>query len=195
MAGRGERGMLGIVVHGSGGPLDALGVPADAALTPFAGSYRFLDLALATLANSRVRTLGGARDVRGPQAVPPPHGRGGRAARVLEALRRLTSSRLGGITAVAVLSADHVLQLDLRELHILHRDLGADVTLAGLPVPFGEQEPRRCCSLDAIARWSRSDARPRPRSRTCRGQVISSCPRAPSPPFSRRSPPRRPETT
>src|SRR5262245_57160807 len=109
MAGRGERGMLGIVVHGSGGPLDVLGVPADAALTPFAGSYRFLDLALATLANSRVRTPGGTRDVRGPQAVPPPHGRGGRAARVLEALRRFSSgARLGGSSTVAVLSADHV---------------------------------------------------------------------------------------
>ena len=143
MAGRGERGMLGIVVHGSSGPLDVLGVPADAALTPFAGSYRFLDLALATLANSRVRTLGGARDARGPRAVPPPHGRGGRAVRVLESLRRLSSgTRLGGITTVAVLSADHVLQVDLRELHTLHRDLDADVTLAGLPVPFGEQEPR-----------------------------------------------------
>lgn len=143
MAGRGERGMVGIVVHGSGGPLELLGVPADAALTPFAGSYRFLDLALATLANSRVRTPAAARDARGPQAVPPPHARGGRAARVLEALRRLSAgSRLGGITTVAVLSADHVLQVDLREMHVLHRDLGADVTLAGLPVPFGEREPR-----------------------------------------------------
>ena len=47
-------------------------------------------------------TLGGTRDARGPQAVPSPHGRGGRAARVLEALRRLSSgSRLGGITTVA----------------------------------------------------------------------------------------------
>ena len=143
MAGRGERGMVGIVVHGSGGPLELLGVPADAALTPFAGSYRFLDLAFATLANSRVRTPAATRDARGPQAVPPPHGRGGGAARVLEALRRLSSgSRLGGITTVAVLSADHVLQVDLREVHTLHRDLGADVTLAGLPVPFGEREPR-----------------------------------------------------
>ena len=143
MAGRGERGMVGIVVHGSGGPLDVLGVPADAALTPFAGSYRFVDLALATLANSRVRAPGGTRDARGPQAVPPPHGRGGRAARVLEALRRLSSgSRLGGINTVAVLSADHVLQVDLREMHGLHRDLGADITLVGLPVPFGEREPR-----------------------------------------------------
>ena len=36
MAGRGARGMLGIVVHGGEGPLDAIGVSTDAALTPFA---------------------------------------------------------------------------------------------------------------------------------------------------------------
>jgi glucose-1-phosphate adenylyltransferase len=135
--------MVGIVVHGSGGPLEVIGVPADAALTPFAGSYRFIDLALATLANSRVRTPASTRDARGPRAVPSPHGRSGRAARVLEALRRLSSgSRLGGIATVAVLSADHVLQIDLRELHVLHRELGADVTLVGLPVPFGERHSR-----------------------------------------------------
>src|SRR5262245_24955403 len=117
MAGRGARGMLGIVVHGGVGPLEALGAPSDAALTPFAGSFRFLDLARATCANSGVPCRGEARQsaARGPRAVPPPPARGGRAARVLEALRRLSSeSRLGGVSAIAVLSADHVLQADLR---------------------------------------------------------------------------------
>src|SRR6185369_5042444 len=111
MAGRGERGMVGIVVQGGVGPLEALGVPSDAALTPFAGSYRFLDLALATFANSGVRCLGDTRQsaARGPRVVPLSSTRGGRAARVLEALRRLSSgSRLGGVSTVAVLSADHV---------------------------------------------------------------------------------------
>jgi glucose-1-phosphate adenylyltransferase len=132
------------VVHGGEGPLEALGVAADAALTPFAGSYRFVDLARATFANSGVVCPGEARAAtRGPRAVPPPPVRGGRAARALEALRRLSSeSRLGGAGTVAVLTADHVLQVDLRELHAAHRDLGADITLVGLPIPFGEQEPR-----------------------------------------------------
>ena len=145
MAGRGARGMLGIVVHGGVGPLEALGVPSDAALTPFAGSYRFLDLARATLANSGAPCPADARysAARGPRVVPPPPTRGGRAARVLDALRRLSSeSRLGGVSTIAVLSADHVLQLDLRDMHAMHRDLGADVTLAGLPIPFAEQAPR-----------------------------------------------------
>jgi len=91
-----------------------------------------------------VRAFGNARPsaARGPRAVPPPPARGGRAVRVLEALRRLASeSRLGGASTVAVLSADHVLQADLREMHAIHRDLGADVTLAGLPVPFRGEAP------------------------------------------------------
>jgi glucose-1-phosphate adenylyltransferase len=136
--------MLGIVVHGGEGPLDALGASADAALTPFAGSYRFVDLARATLANSGVRCPGDTRHAaRGPRAVPPPPARGGRGARVVDAMRRLAAaSRLGGVDAIAVLPADHVLQTDLRELHAFHRERGADVTLAGLPVPFGEQALR-----------------------------------------------------
>jgi len=143
MAGRGARGLLGIVVHGGEGPLDALGVSTDAALTPFAGSYRFVDLARATFANSGVSCPGETRAAtRGPRAVPPPPVRGGRAARVLEALRRLSSSSRVGAGTVAVLSADHVLQVDLREVHAVHRDLGADVTLLGLPIPFGAREPR-----------------------------------------------------
>ena len=46
--------LLGVVVAGGGSAsLDPLVSPGDAALTPFAGQYRFIDFALATLANSR----------------------------------------------------------------------------------------------------------------------------------------------
>lgn len=144
MAGRGEQRMVGIVAHGGDASLEALGLPPDAGLTPFGASYRLVDLALATLANSGVRIAGVPRVPagRGPRPVAPPV-RGGRAARVLEALRRLASeSRRGGAAAIVVLSADHVLQLDLRDVHAFHRRHDADVTLAGLPVPFGEQAPR-----------------------------------------------------
>ena len=116
MAGRGERGMLGIVVHGSGGPLEALGVPADAALTPFAGSYRFLDLALATLANSRVRTLGGTRRV----------GRRRCRLRTGVVVARpacsrhwtiVSSARRGSAVSTVAVLRRYVLQLDLAGLH------------------------------------------------------------------------------
>ena len=131
------------MVHGSAGPLEALGVPADAALTPFAGSYRFLDLARATLANSGVRCPGDARHAltRGPRRRLRP--------RVVDARRRGrgAAAAVGGVPPLRRghhrrASADHVLQIDLRELHAIHRDLGADVTLAGLPIPFGDQASR-----------------------------------------------------
>ena len=51
MAGR----LLGVVVAGGGGAsLDPLVSPGEAALTPFAGKYRFIDFALATLGNSGI---------------------------------------------------------------------------------------------------------------------------------------------
>ena len=46
--------VLGLIVTGGGGLLAELGVPEDEALTPFAGKYRFIDFALATLVNSDV---------------------------------------------------------------------------------------------------------------------------------------------
>src|SRR5207249_4712667 len=50
--------LLGVVVAGGGSAsLDPLVSPGDAALTPFAGQYRFIDFALATLANSGVRDV------------------------------------------------------------------------------------------------------------------------------------------
>ena len=44
--------VFGLVVAGGNGLLADLGVPEDAALTPFAGKYRFIDFALATLVNA-----------------------------------------------------------------------------------------------------------------------------------------------
>ena len=49
--------VLGLIVTGGDGLLAELGVPEDAALTPFAGKYRFIDFALATLVNSDVASI------------------------------------------------------------------------------------------------------------------------------------------
>jgi len=57
--------VLGLVVTGGSGPLHGLGIPNDAALTPFAGKYRFIDFALAAATNSGV----------GPVYLPNPAGR------------------------------------------------------------------------------------------------------------------------
>src|SRR5437870_5610734 len=124
-----EGRMLGLIVAG-GPPLEALGIDDDAALTPFAGKYRFDDFALATLANSGVAPLyvvapGGSpalvdhlgrlagSGASRPSLLTPPlqPGRGRRrGTRLLQALvacREL--ARRSGAETVTVLMADHVL--------------------------------------------------------------------------------------
>lgn len=160
-----ERGVLGIIVAGGANPIDGLGAPDDAALTPFAGKYRFLDFALATLANSGVRPVylvaagagvalrahligaGRARgDIRRPVIVPLATTRGASTQRIGRLRHALVRARELVRThrpdTVAVLLADHILQLDLRHVHAAHRSLGADVTLAALPLPVGEARGR-----------------------------------------------------
>src|SRR5262245_756617 len=52
-----DRKVLGLIVTAAGdSPLGTLGA-ADVALTPFAGKYRFIDFALATLVNSGVTDI------------------------------------------------------------------------------------------------------------------------------------------
>ena len=148
---------LGVVVAGGRRPgLDPL-VAADAALTPFAGKFRFIDFALATLANSGVHeTYVLAPDPRGRLAARLARtaaratltplaalGDGSRSARLALALAHAAPlvDRHAADTLV-VLSADHILQLDLRPLVAAHRAMAADATLAALPVGDGSTAPR-----------------------------------------------------
>src|SRR5439155_19480384 len=156
--------LLGVVVAGGGSAsLDPLVSPGDAALTPFAGKYRFIDFALATLANSGVRdvcvfapetdaTLGAhvarAGGSAGPErralrSLPGMQATGTPARRLVEALHACRNL-LGDYRpdAIVVLSADHILQLDLRPLAAAHAALAADVTLVALPLPASQASGR-----------------------------------------------------
>jgi glucose-1-phosphate adenylyltransferase len=150
---------LGLVVSGGDTVLGELDGVADAALTPFAGTYRFIDFALAAFANSgvsRVHVVSARPDpaLRAHVAAAaafmpalqrplvgrlPSPGAPGRAARVLSALfacREMLTGRPRD--PIAVLAADHILQLDVRRFLDLHRRVGADVTLCVLSVPASE---------------------------------------------------------
>ena len=113
-----EGGVLGIIVAGGASPLEGLGAPDDAALTPFAGKYRLLDFSLATLTNSGVRPVyviaagagrgapapprgaGRARgDLRRPVIVPARHTGGAAGARAASAGSGTRSSALGSSSA------------------------------------------------------------------------------------------------
>ena len=166
--------VLGLVVTGGSGPLHGLGIPNDAALTPFAGKYRFIDFALAAATNSGVgpvyvvgsrpsaalhahlgRAARAGAELRRPLPVPlPGSGRdGGRAARLVRALAGTAQLvRHHRAQAIVVLTADHILQLDLRQLLEAHATLAADVTLATLPVPMAEAPRRTVLEVSADRR-------------------------------------------
>lgn len=167
------RGVLGVIVDSDlGVPFRDLGLAGDAALTPFGGKYRFIDFALATLANSDVATC---------VCIPEPTlalrarlartGLPGRHPRrpVVRALAGLGSSvsraaRLRGALAAVdelvrahdfdtllVLRADHILQLDVRPLLAAHRERAPGVTLAAMPVRAGDEAGRAV--LDIAPDW------------------------------------------
>src|SRR5579885_3074542 len=168
----GRRGrILGIIVaDGDDTPLATLGGPCGPALTPFAGKYRFIDFALATLRNSGVLdvcvvTPFPAARLRAhlERALP------GRRPRILPLVGRAPTraSRLGAALraagalvrdlepeTVAILLADHILLCDLRPLVAAHAARAADVTLPALWLPPSADEP----ALRAYAAALRIDA-------------------------------------
>jgi glucose-1-phosphate adenylyltransferase len=149
-------------------------VSADGpALTPFAGRYRFVDFALATLANSGVATVyvlappparalaahlaatAGLRPARlRPHLLPlPTAGPGGRVARVGHALPACREvARKHRASTLIVMTADHVLRLDLRQALAAHLRLGADAVLVALPVPGGDVTRRTTLAVEADGR-------------------------------------------
>jgi len=149
-------GIHGMIVAGGDSVLAGLGVADDAALTPFAGKYRFIDFALASLANGDVERIDVAAPARGTlirahvaaaaRNVPALRGAlparlpgtfaGSRLDRILGAL--LGCRRLESPDVTVVLTADHIVQLDVRRLVDTHRRLGADVTLCTVPVAASE---------------------------------------------------------
>src|SRR5262245_21601077 len=157
-----EGRMLGVIVAGGGPPLDAIGMADDAALTPFAGKYRFIDFALSTMRHSGASSIyvmvpsagaelrahlartelgsASASPVLLPLAGEAGRRRPDRFRQTLEACREIIRSHQPD--TIVVLLADHILQLDLRQLADAHGDLRADVTLAALPVPVNEATNR-----------------------------------------------------
>src|SRR5262249_52708395 len=116
--------VLGLIVTGGEpSPLAGLGVTEARALTPFAGQYRLIDFALATTGNSGIRQVSLGR---------VPAGGASRFPRVLAACQR--AALTFEPEWIAVLAADHILQLDLRPVLRAQREVDADVALLALPL-------------------------------------------------------------
>jgi glucose-1-phosphate adenylyltransferase len=168
-----ERKVLGLIVTAAGeSPLGTLGT-ADVALTPFAGKYRFIDFALATLVNSGVtdiyvfapepildveRHLARTAHVLGPPrrqtVIPLPVPRAtARLSRLLEVLSVAHPLvRAHHADGVVLLSAEHILLADLRQLFDAHDGCGADATLAAFPVFSDDAFQRPLLRVDAADR-------------------------------------------
>jgi glucose-1-phosphate adenylyltransferase len=180
-----KRRVVGLIVAGGGGvPFEALGIQEDAALTPFGGKYLFLDFAIASLRNSGVTTmcvagmapapllqahlLGTAvarRELRRSPFIELPAGsnRTSRATRLLRALGAAAEQIWSHHPdEVVVLLADHILHMDARSLCNAHRERGADITLAALPVPVDESAGHTVLRTDGGMRVQRVE---RPASR------------------------------
>ncbi len=162
--------VLGLIVAGGGGaPSLPLGGPGEPALTPFAGTYHFIDFALATLRNSGVRDVHVAAPAPAGSlrrylqeatlaprpsilTLPPPTG-DGRIVRLRAALRAaaplLTARRPD---AVVILLADHILLLDLRPLLHALMTGDADALLPALPLPAEDIGTRLALPVDADQR-------------------------------------------
>lgn len=153
--------VVGLLVAGGMPPLAGLGFAEDPALTPFAGKYRFFDLALAALANSGVTSIHVAaprpsaalrahvlastrlrRELRRPLLHAAPKDRTGYTGRLsrfassLAAYRETIRTSEPGL--IVALTTDHILQVDVRELARASRTNHAVVTLLAVPRPVDE---------------------------------------------------------
>lgn len=116
-------GVLGLIVTGGEtSPLAGLGVAGARALTPFAAQYRLLDFALATATNSGIRQV---------SLASVPDVGAGRFPRVLAACQRAAATFEP--EWLAVLAADHILQVDLRPVLMAQQAAEADIALIGFP--------------------------------------------------------------
>ena len=175
-----DRKVLGLIVTAAGDSLLGTLGATDVALTPFAGKFRFIDFALATLVNSGVsdiyvfapepvldieRHLARAGHVLGSRMtvipLPAPRAASGRLPRLLDALALAHPLvRAHHSESVVLLSAEHILLADLRQLFDVHDGGNADATLAAFPVFSDDAFQRPLLRVDATDRVRKVDAYP-----------------------------------
>lgn len=150
-----------VLAGGEGRRLAPLTAERSKPAVPFGGRYRLVDFVLSNLFNSGVESVyllvqyksqslidhvARAWPMTGPSSrrfvsvVPPQMRHGadwfqGTADAVHQNLQLIEQH---APALVAVFGADHVYRMDLRQMIAFHRDSGADVSVAALPVPRAE---------------------------------------------------------
>jgi glucose-1-phosphate adenylyltransferase len=151
---------------------------------PFAHGYRIVDFVLGNLVNSSIKTIyllaqykpetliehvhavwkpqtraqGCTIEVLLPEDVAAPgntfSGTADAVSRCLQLLEEHDPE------AVAVFAADHVYRMDVRQMAGYHFSRGADVTVAGVPVPIDQGSAFGIMATDRDARIRRFDEKP-----------------------------------
>jgi glucose-1-phosphate adenylyltransferase len=178
-----------VLAGGAGERLSILSAIRSKPAVPFGGKFRLIDFSLSNCANSDVddvlvltqynprslndhigtgrpwgfdRLRGGGIKILQPYVSAENRGWYlGTADAVRYNLHEVDQS---GADTVLVLGGDHVYKMDYRPMIAAHRENGADVTIAVLPVPPDEATRMGICALDADGRvvdWEEKPAEPR----------------------------------
>lgn len=151
-----------LLAGGAGTRLTVLSEERAKPAVPFAGKFRIIDFTLSNCVNSGIYTVGVLTQYRphslndhigigkpwdldrahgGVRILQPFHGRhsqqwyNGTADAIYQNLNFIQESRAD---TVLVLSGDHIYKMDYRPMLQFHREIGADLTIAVMPVPLEE---------------------------------------------------------
>jgi glucose-1-phosphate adenylyltransferase len=172
---RSDRIVAFIMAGGEGTRLRPLSADRCKPAVPFGGRYRLIDFVLSNLVNSGIRaiyllvqykaqsliehvrrswTISPLLPDQFVTVVPPQMREGedwfrGTADAVYQSLNLLTVHRPD---LVAVFGADHLYRMDVRQMVRFHRDSGAQVTVAAVPVPISQTASFGIIEADADGR-------------------------------------------
>jgi len=177
-----------VMAGGEGKRLHPLTAHRSKPAVPFGGRYRIVDFVLSNLVNSQVVSiyllvqyksqsliehvrrawsLGSLTSGHFVTVVPPQMRTGtswfqGTADAVYQNLNLIEEHAPG---LVAVFGADHIYRMDLRQMAAFHRERGADVSVAALPVPVAQAGAFGILGTDPdgrIRRFQEKPVRPEP---------------------------------
>ncbi len=178
-----------ILAGGQGTRLTVLSETRAKPAVPFAGKFRIIDFTLSNCVNSGIYTVGVLNQYRphslnehigigkpwdldrakgGVRILQPYQGRGGQVwyAGTADAIyQNLDYIREQRADTVLVLSGDHIYKMDYRPMLQYHREKGADLTIAVMPVPLEEAHRFGIMEVDEEGRIVRFQEKPKePRS-------------------------------
>lgn len=178
-----EKILAMVLAGGVGARLAPLTSERSKPAVPFGGRYRIVDFVLSNLVNSEIYSIYILVQYRSQSliehiqsawalapgianqfvtVVPPQMAEGSESfAGTADAIyQNRNLIRQEESTLVAVFGADHIYRMDIRQMVAFHRERGADVTVAALPVPLSEARAFGVISEDGEGRVQEFQEKP-----------------------------------